>query len=708
MASSILSSTSYLTYLNDYVHILLKCTDQSLIARLNENYMNEIQNQLHLILIQWYNEQHIDKSFAVFIENIGYLYRRIAFLNQRCNLNEKQLERIENILCNSKINQLMISIIESLLESNQRHQDPFLRYLSILIDSFSIMKSSKTMFNEITQRVLKSDFYKQYLMEILSSEIQPIHLIFIGAMNQLAFPIENSTLNGLYSQILIKFYKQKSISMNLDLHYCTLGILSQLDIFYLTKDYSCVSVLQSLFIKIAFKQTDETLKSFLLPLLTLFNSLCIQSKTIACYLNTDEFVDILLSYVTNRKNSQIHLYSCLLLGHIISENQLIQYRISYKLTMKLLELLVSEKKQIENILSSLLSLTIHEQIQFLIAQTYQLRNFIQLTEQYSIVYEIMWKLSFHSDIIEQLIERHEDFLKHLSTLTDLPAAQGILENIQRKQTPHLPNTNPITFDYTLVSSLKDHDFVQTFESNLQKHHLHPGTIDNSRYVILCISEDSKHDCTCQTLVRQTLVDCKKLLLCIVQKPYRIDDWFNLLDLQERKLFNLVETGMQKVLIEIQKECHPLPVIVKRTRIVTPTFERNSQTTFTLSPSPQLLSVEVLPKVPAKRIQNWTNREVLKWVDNNHLNGFNKILTLYDGRSLLALAHISRMNAPHTIINHLRNDCRKQGLRITFVEFVRFQAALDELLRLEQTLRRRQSVSTLVSRYAFKSKIKQKT
>jgi hypothetical protein len=462
-----------------------------------------------------------------------------------------------------------------------------------------------------------------------------------------------------------------------------------------------------IFINASSKVKEEDIKIFLLPILNLFNSLCIQSKTIACYLNTDQFIDILLQYVTNQNDYRLHIHTCLLLGHIISEKQLIDLRISYKLTMKLMDLLFYYKQETNNILYSLLSLTIHEQIQFIIAHTYQLINFIQLSEHYPIIYDIIWKLSFHSDIVEQLILRHEEFIKQLSTL---PAPKGILQNVQMKNLSRLPITNGLSFDVSLVSSSTDRPIVQVLEEKLLKSNLRVGTTQNSSCILLCISEESKHDCTCQATIRQALFECKKIIPCIVEKPYRIDDWFDKLNIQGRKPLNIIDLGIEKCLSEVQKDLqnnphpHHLPAIVKRTRIVTPPH-RSSPTTLTLSPPtpPPRPPAEPLPMIPVKKIQNWTNREVLAWCDTNKLNPFSKILTLYDGRSLLALAHVSRMSAPHTVVNQLRNDCRKQGLRLSFVEFVRFQTALDELLRLERTMIRKQSISTLANRYVYKGK-----
>jgi hypothetical protein len=709
MASTTMSATSYLNYLNGYISIILNYTDRRLVEHLNESYFDEIENHARFILAEWHSEQIVDKSSSLYIENVGYLNRKIALLTHTYRLNEKQVERIENLLFNSETIQLITSIIHSILETNLRHKDNFLRYLSILIDAFSFIKSSKPIFDQITKQTIQSKYYKQYLTETISSNIQPIHLLFIGAIGQLASPIHNSTLNELYSQFITTYYNQKHTPNDIDLNYCTLGILSQLEISSLSTNYSCLSALVSIFINTSTTSVKENTKIFLLPLLNLFNSLCIQSKTIACYLNTNQFIDILLQYVTNQNDYQIHIHTCLLLGHIISDKQLDQLQISYKLTMKLMDLLYYSKQEITDILHSLLSLTIHEQIQLIIADTYQLKHFIQLSEQYPIIYDIIWKLSFHSDILEQLIIRHEHFLKQLSTLSTIPAACGILHNIQMKNLSRLPTTNETLYDISLVASSKDRHVVQQMEEKLANNGLRVDTTLNSLCILLCVSEESKHDCTCQSAIRQALLECKKIILCIVQKPYRIDDWFSRLNIREKKPLNIVELGVEKIIPEIRKDLHQnhhVPAIIKRTRIVTPSHQ-SFDTTFTLSPPPSVPVVES-PVVPKRKIQSWTNREVLEWCENNKLSVFTKILTLYDGRSLLALAHVSRMSAPHTIVNQLRNDCRKQGLKLSFVEFVRFQTALDELLRLERNLARKQSITTLANQYVYKGKTKNQT
>jgi len=702
MASTILSSSSYLNYLNDYINIILNSTDRYLIEHLNESYLDEIESSARLILTQWYGKQILDKQSLLYIENVGYLNRKICLLTQRYQLNEIQLQRIENLLFNSEIIQLIISIIQSILETNSRHQDNFLRYLSILIDSYSSMKYSKSIFNQITEQVIQSKYYKEYLIELISLNIQSKHIFFIGSIGQLALSNHDSILHKFYSQFLQIFSNQKNLLNNFDLHYCTLGIFSQIDISFLINDYSLISTLVSIFI-------NENIKIFRLPILNLFNSLCIQSKTIACYLNTNQLINILLKYVTNQNNSQIHMNVCCLLGHIISEKQLLKLRISYKLTMKLINLLDNFKQDINNILYSLLSLTIHEQIQKIIADTYQLKIFIQLTKEYPISYDIIWKLSFHSDILEQLITRHDDFLKQLSLLSTIPAADGILQNIQMKNLSHLPITNGISFDITIVSSSKDQIIVEEIKENLLKNNFHLGTISNSHYVLLCISEESKHDCSCQAAIQQGLLQYKKIILCIVQKPYRIDDWFSKLNFKEEKFLNIPELGIEIFSSEIRKDFlnnHQLPVINKQTRTVKPSV-RNGETTFTVSPlSP--LPIVVTPTIPRKKIQTWTNREVLQWCEDNKLSAFKKILTLYDGRSLISLAHMSRMSAPHTIINQLRNDCRKQGLNLSFVEYVRFQTALDGLLHLERNIAKNQSISTLSNRYVYKGKTTNQT
>jgi hypothetical protein len=701
MTSTLMSSASYLNYLNDYIDLLLNNSDRYLLEHLNETYLDEIEGQARCILVQWHSEELIDKQSSLYIENVGYLNRKILSLTTIYRLNQIEFERIENLLLNTENIQLVTVIIQSILETNQRHKDNFLRYLSIYLDAFSLMRSSKEIFEKIIHQAIQSKYYKQYLTESMSSIIEPIHLFFIGSIGQFTLSLDDSTLNELYSQFIITFYNQTNVPDDADLHYCTLGVLSQLQISSLINDYSCISTLVSI---CSAKFEGENTKIFLLPILNLLNSICVLSKTVACYLNTDQFIDILLQYVTNQNDYSVHISACLLLGHIISEKQLIQLRISYKLTMKCMDLLLYPKRDINEILNCILSLAVHEQIQLVIVHAFQLGNFIKLTERYPVAYEIIWKLSFHSDIVEQLITRHDDFLKQLSTV---PTANGILQNVQMKNLSRIATTtNGIGFNVSLISSPKDRIIVQQIEENLVKRGLRVGTTLNSHSLLLCISEELKHDCTCQAAVRQALLECKKVILCTVQKPYRIDDWLGTLNTQEKKLLNAVELGVERMLSEIQKDIlsnHHLPVITKRTRIVTP-----SQRTFILPSSPPPLppiatSMVVSPNVPKRKIQTWTNREVLDWCDSHKLNAFTKILTLYDGRSLLALAHVSRMSAPHTIINQLRNDCRKQGLKVSFVEFVRFQTALDEVLRLEQLIARKQSVSTIATRYVYKGK-----
>ena len=717
-----MSSTSYLNYLNNYINLILDDSDQFLIERLNQPYLDEIEDHVFVLVVRWHSKQTVDEQSLIYIQNVAYLNHKIALLTHNYNLNRTQMERIEKLLCNSKIIRLITTIIQSILETNIRHKDNFLCYLSRFINVYSLMKTSKHIFEPISKQAIESEYYKQYLTESLRLNIEPIHIFFIGTIGQLASSTHDLTLNELYSQYLKQYYDQQDLSNNMDLHFCTLGILSQLDISFLRNNYSCISLLMSIFIRASSKFTKHNIKIFLLPLLNIFNLLCIESKTIACYLNTDQLINILLHYVTNKKSYHINIYTCLLLGHIISEKQLSKLRISYKLTMKFMHLLYYYKEEIDNILNSLLSLVIHEQIQLIIAQTYQLINLIHLSENYSIIYDIIWKLSFHSDIVQQLIVRHGDFLRKLTSLSTIPAANGILRNIQTNNLPRLPIKDEISFDLMLVSSPKDDLIVQQLEEHLIKNNLRVSRDNNSFCILFCISEESKHDCACHTTIRKALLDCKNIILCIVKTPYRFDDWFHILDIHERQLLNIAELQIDKLLLKIQKDLHYTnhPSTISKLPKIDSAYHENLNATARFSqsiPAPTVTSTStpitrvsssVSKNFSTKRIQDWTHNDVLQWCQKNSLTAFSKILTHYDGHNLLALAHVARLNAPHSVMNHLRNDCRKQGLNLSFVEYVRFQAALDELLRLERILVRKQSMSRVASHYIYQRKMVNET
>lgn len=701
----IMPSISYLNYLNHYVNISLNESDRHLMGHLHKPYFDEIESYAHKILAEWYSEQIIDEKLSIYIKNIGYLNYKIGLLTYKYQLIKEDYERICKLLFNSEIIQLITSIMQSLIETNARHQDYFIGYLTGFLNAYTVIKKSKKVFHQITKQAIESKYYKAYLNEIISSDIQPIHTFFVGIIGQIALPNDNSMFNELYSQFLISYYQKLDLIIDPDLLCCTFGVLLRLDVSYLNNDRPCISALKSLFLHAASENVKNNVKTVLIPILNLFNSICIQSKTSACYLNTNELIDALLQYVTNQNDINLNIYACVLLGHIISEKQLIELRIGHKLTTKLIDLLSQHKKAAKDIVYSLLSLAIHENVQSVIAHTYQLPNLIELTSEYPILYDVIWKLSFHSGISEQLIIRHGSFLNQLSSLSQVPAANGILKNIEIKDFTRLPTRTKPTNYIAFVSSSSDYLVVRKLEEDFQKSGLNIGTAQDSLEIVLCISEESKHDCTCQATIRQALVDCKKIIPFVVQRPYRFDDWFSRLNIEEKTFFTMTKSSIEKLINEIQTDLntnHHLPAISRHARIVTP-ISRSLQ--FTPSPQVQQCGSIVSPKPPVKRIQAWTKNEVMEWCNKNNLNSFTKLLTLYDGRSLLALAHISRMSAPHTIINQLRNDCRKHGLRLSFVEFVRFQAALDDVLRLERAQLRKQSVSTLSTRYVFKNKKK---
>ena len=687
MASAILSSTSYLHYLTDYINIIVDSSDRFLLEHLNENYLNEIETSAQVILAQWQSEQIINDQASLFIENVGSLNQKLVLLGQLHPLNAMQIQRIDHLLFNPQTTQLLISVIQSILENDSRHANHFLHSLSTFLDAYSMSRRSKTIFRSITQQAIQSKFYRQYLLEAMSSSsIEGKHRFFIGALGQLAPSNTQPSLNKTYAEFLQTLSPSKTHSIDSNRLYCTLGILCQLDATYLIDDYACLSTLVSMVV-------NESMKICRLPIFVLFNSVCIHSKTAACYLNTEPLINVLLQYAPKQTNTSLHINACLLLGHILSENQLIQLRISYKLTMKLLDLLTNCEEERDNVLQSLLSLSIHQSIQEVIAQTYQLKSLIDFHADHSIVHDILWKLSFHFDIAEQFHEKHENFLKQLS------ATNGILENTRMKNRSRLPSDNGASSDISLISSPKDHLVVQQIQENLAKNRIRIGHPNDSLYILLCVSEESKHDCACQAAIRRALLDWKKILLCIVRKPYRLDDWFGQLRVREKNPLNMLELGLEKLSLEIGKDLNnisPSSSTSRKAQILTP------------MEAPSTLSSVSRPTVefsthPRRKIQTWTNREVLEWCDKRNLSAFKKILTHYDGRNLLTLAHLSRMNTPHTIINQLRNDCRKQGLRLSFVEFVRFQTALDELLRLEKDLARKQSISTLTNRYVYRGK-----
>ena len=707
MTSTFLSSNSYLTYLTDYIDALSNRSDAWLAAHLLESYFDEIENHHDVVLAQWLSEQDIDADLLAFVEQVGQLNCRMASM---IHLDRAQSARVEQLLCNAKHLRLIQTILRNLLKSSLRHNERFLSCLTGTIDAHSLLKPSRIYFERITGEILRSVFYRDYLTELRSSSTDVKHRFFIGAVTRLAPVVNDPVLNRLYSHYLVELY-QPQIPNDTSLHYCTLGVLSQLQGEALIDDQPCLSVLTSLFFHASSSMHDETKKSsFLDPVLTLITSLCAQSKTVACFLNTDALIHVLLNYVTRRDADHLDIRACLVLGHMISEQQLNQLGISYKLAMKFIDLLLHSNYNREAILSSLLSLVIHQSMQAVLVQTYQLTHIIEISSTHSTCFDIIWKLSFHPEVCQQLIERHADFLRHLSTLATVAAAHGILENVQTHNQPRLPPNADTSYDLSIVSSPVDRSMVHQIETYCHKHKIRVGTIEQASSVLLCMSEESKHDSACQAAVRKTLLDCKSLVLCIVRQPCRLDDWFSTLAIQDKQLLDTIELGVERIVVRIRSSLRlhqpQVPIGDKRSRLPVSRSNGSSNAMLPAPPSPSETLVSMassLSDMPTKRTLTWTNQDVLEWCRNNNLDGFVKLLALYDGRSLLSLARISRQNAPHTIINQLRTDCRKHGLKLSFTDFIRFQTALDGLLHIEQQRTKTSSIGTSASQYVYRGK-----
>ena len=663
----------------------------------------EIEDQAASVLARWLSEQDIDQNTAFFLANVGHLNRRLALLVTD-HEDQEQRQRMDNLLHHPKCLQLLQTILQSLLHSTSRHQDPFLRHLAIFLEPFALIHDEKATVRSLSGQILQSDAYRQYLIELMSSKVEAKHRFFLGTISRLAPSNTDSTLNDLYVEYLLTFDGSTVKTDNEDLQQCTRGILTQLDITACTRHSACLSALVSLFSQASATLNESGTGILLAPLFKLMHTLCLQSRTAACYLSSEAMIDSLLQYVTRHDQNRFDISACLLLGHLVSEQQLNDFRIGYKLTMKLLDLFLYSKYEKNAILASLLSLSIHESIQLIIAQTFQLAQLLPGIDEYPLIYEIIWTLSFHPEIVQQLVVRHSGFLEHLGTLVTVPAAIGICQNVQTKNHSRSLSTGKISSDISLISSPKDRFIVEGIRKQLAERRLRVGPINEASCAVFCISEESKHDCACQAAVRQVLLDCRKLIFCVVQQPHRLDDWLRTLTIQENSLLNIVESGIDRILPVLQKQMGQGPSSPKRTRLVT-ISNQTSEISLRSTVSP-LETISIAATVlPSKKVQTWTNREVLEWCNDHQLTAFSKLLTLYDGRSLLALAHVSRTNAPHSIMNYLRNDCRKQGLRVSFVEFIRFQAALDELTRLEKLRARKQSISTIASRYVYRDKVK---
>ncbi|CAF1501802.1 unnamed protein product, partial [Rotaria sordida] len=297
-----------------------------------------------------------------------------------------------------------------------------------------------------------------------------------------------------------------------------------------------------------------------------------------------------------------------------------------------------------------------------------------MCDEYPMVYDIIWAFSFNQDIQEQL---HSN-LSFISKLTQLSKEcdneqmskriHGILWNLEinHENRSTLEIKNGKRFDIMISYSHKEKVLCKQIYEELIKSgyriwidfdQMHGNVMDamaqaieQSHTIIICMSEHYRKSNYCRAEAHYAFQQQRKIVPLILQKQYKPDGWLSFLighllyiDFNKYKFPRAMKKLFKELKAEDICETNVVPVRPKKdTAVILPTV---SVSIPKRSASP----------IFSQNILQWTQTQVQDWLLRHNLVQISRLLTNYDGRSLIYLSKYMNNCQSQQILNLLEED-----------------------------------------------------
>ena len=339
--------------------------------------------------------------------------------------------------------------------------------------------------------------------------------------------------------------------------------------------------------------------------------------------------------------------------------------------------------------SGFLSLTKSDAIKENIARLRCLPLFIEMSDEYPIVYDILWAVSFNKDIQRQL-RSNSNFmskLKHLANECDnqqiRKMTHGLLWNLEinHKDPPVTDIDQQNSFDMMISYSHKDKSLCRQIYDELIKtgyrvwidfDQMHGNVMDamahaieQSQTVIICISEDYRNSNYCRAEAQYAFQRQRKIVPVLLQKHYKPDGW--LLFLIGQLLYvDFTKYEFPRAIEMLFKELKDSDTIHLNHIEIQP----KPSTTGSL---PKLNLSPILPP----NIQDWTEVHVQSWLNSHHFVRLPELLSKCNGPSLVHLNEYIKNGDTNLILNLLQEESvEKTGQTLCLTELSRFQSLMN--------------------------------
>ena len=315
------------------------------------------------------------------------------------------------------------------------------------------------------------------------------------------------------------------------------------------------------------------------------------------------------------------------------------------------------------------------------AKTNRLGLLIELSEQYPLVYDIIWALSFNASIVEQL-RSNLSFLAKLKENTDANLTRsinGIFWNLHPKR-DETDSTKPQSsdqksYDVMISYSHKDKEICRQLYNDLDQlgyrvwidfDSMHGNVMDamaqaieQSRTILICMSEQYRRSNFCRAEAQYAFQRQLPIIPILLQKHYKPDGWLSfVIGVSLYIDFTKYDysTAFEMLKKELQVAHAEKKYIVEK------------------PPSSNSVGAHRYPD----RLSDWTAEDVSTWLHQQQLPQMARLLAGTNGRSLLYLHElISRRSSDQVLASFEQDAARQNEETISLIEIARFRALMDE-------------------------------
>ncbi|UJR22655.1 hypothetical protein I4U23_025694 [Adineta vaga] len=362
---------------------------------------------------------------------------------------------------------------------------------------------------------------------------------------------------------------------------------------------------------------------------------------------------------------------------------------------------------IEHLLQGFLALSKHDFIQQRTADLNKVPLFIEISDEYPLIFDIIWGLSFNRDIQLQLLSNSTfiEKLTHLSKQSDdeqiRKATTGILWNLQINQQHH-PTTDDIspkdTFDFMISYSHKDKVLCkQLYDELIRRNYrvwidfdqMHGNVmdamaqaIDRSQTIIICMSEQYRKSNFCRAEAHYAFQQQRQIVPVLMQKHYKPDGW--LLFLIGQLLYvDFTKYDFDRAMEMLMKELKEIQYVEIDLKPVC----QKEKTVSILCKSAVCLRVSSTQPSALQNILEWTHMHVHNWLIDHKLPQMSRLLIDCDGRSLLYLNKYMKYGESNQTLKSLQEECMcRIDETLSLIELSRLQALIDEQKRFARSLK----------------------